>query len=263
MARIRSVKPELRDSELVASWPFEARYFWVLFWGYLDDFGRGLDLPKRIAGDCFPYDDIDSTVIDKWLDMMSVGRDDEQGPVCRYKVGGKAYVHAVNWSEHQRPNRPTPSRLPPCPTHESLTESLNGSSLPGAAEQQRRGAEEQQQAARELFTPKATDGMRETVMAATGANEIEADAVIAYVDADRKPRNLGAFLRTLAKAGDLAPLLAEVRGIAAKIDRDAILAAARDGPPCEHGKAGGDVLHPDSGKPRCLDCRLAAERKSS
>lgn len=260
MARIRSVKPELRDSALVASWPWEARYFWVLFWGYLDDYGRGLDFPKRIAGDCFPHDDVEGKEVDVWLDMMGRGLNDEPGPVCRYKVAGKAYVHAVNWSEHQRPNRPTPSRLPPCPTHESFSESLNGDSLPGAAEQQRRGAEEQQQAPRELFTPKATDGMRETVMAATGANEVEADAVIAYVDADRKPRNLGAFLHTLAKAGDLAPLLAEVRDVAVKLGRDAILTAARDGPPCEHGKAGGAVLHPDSGKPRCLECRLADER---
>jgi predicted GIY-YIG superfamily endonuclease len=30
MARIRSVKPELRVSEVVASWPREVRYFWVL-----------------------------------------------------------------------------------------------------------------------------------------------------------------------------------------------------------------------------------------
>jgi len=54
MARIRSVKPALRTSRVVAMWPFEVRYFWVLLWGYLDDLGRGLDIPKTIAGDCFP-----------------------------------------------------------------------------------------------------------------------------------------------------------------------------------------------------------------
>src|SRR5690349_5736107 len=68
MARIRSIKPELRTSDLVASWPFEMRYFFVLLWGYLDDRGRGIDAPKRIAGDCFPHDEkITSGRIDDWL----------------------------------------------------------------------------------------------------------------------------------------------------------------------------------------------------
>ena len=40
MARIRSVKPALRTSRVVASWPWPVRYFWVLLWGYLDDHGR-------------------------------------------------------------------------------------------------------------------------------------------------------------------------------------------------------------------------------
>lgn len=124
MARIRSIKPELRTSELVASWPREIRYFFVLLWGYLDDKGRGLDVTKLIAGDCFPHDDdITSSKVDKWLDLMTKGRNGRPGPVCRYEVDGRRYLHTVNSGEHQRPNRPTPSRLPPCPLHEGLSES--------------------------------------------------------------------------------------------------------------------------------------------
>lgn len=131
MARIRSVKPELRTSTTVASWPMEVRYFFVLLWGYLDDYGRGLDIPKLIAGDCFPYDDLATAEqVDKWLDQMA----EPSGPVCRYEVGGRRYLHCVNWSEHQKPNRPTASKLPRCPLHEPLTESLTeaarGDSLP-------------------------------------------------------------------------------------------------------------------------------------
>ena len=48
MARIRSVKPELRTSLTVAQWPREVRYFWVLLWGYLDDHGYGVDEPRLI-----------------------------------------------------------------------------------------------------------------------------------------------------------------------------------------------------------------------
>lgn len=130
MARIRSVKPSLRTSEVVASWPFEVRYFWVLFWGYLDDEGRGLDVPKAIAGDCFPHDDkVTPAVISRWLDLMAKTKldPDKVPPVCRYEVGGRHYVHAVNWGEHQRPNRPRPSVLPHCPVHEPFTESVSES----------------------------------------------------------------------------------------------------------------------------------------
>jgi hypothetical protein len=127
------VKPELRTSDVVCSWPYVVRYFWVLLWGYLDDFGRGLDIPKTIAGDCFPKDDeITAKTIGGWLDLMTRGVGTEPGPVCRYVVGRGRYVHAINWPEHQHPARPTPSRLPPCPLHdtslhrsEPLNEPLN------------------------------------------------------------------------------------------------------------------------------------------
>lgn len=126
MARMRTVKPELRSSEVVAAWPFEVRYFFVLLWGYLDDKGRGLDVPKTIAGDCFPHDDkVSANTVTKWLDLMAATRTaaDKEPPICRYEANGRRYLHCVNWPEHQRPNRPTPSRMPPCPLHEGLTES--------------------------------------------------------------------------------------------------------------------------------------------
>jgi hypothetical protein len=123
VARIRSVKPSLRTSRTVARWRFEVRYFWVLLWGYLDDLGRGLDIPKAIAGDCFPLDDnISAATINKWLAIMATTKvePDRDPPLCRYEVGGRRYIHSVYWSEHQRPNRPGPSMHPPCPVHEML-----------------------------------------------------------------------------------------------------------------------------------------------
>ena len=127
MARIRSVKPSLRTSRTVSLWRFEVRYFWVLLWGYLDDLGRGLDIPKAIAGDCFPLDDsVTPATINKWLDVIATTKveTDKDPPLCRYEVGGRRYIHSVYWSEHQRPNRPSPSMHPPCPTHELLPESV-------------------------------------------------------------------------------------------------------------------------------------------
>lgn len=120
MARIRSVKPELRTSLTAAEWPREVRYLWVLLWGYLDDHGRGVDNARLVLADCFPLDrDIDETIIDTWLDLIAAPRSEfETGPLCRYAVGGRRYMHATNWREHQKPSHPTDSRIPPCPVHD-------------------------------------------------------------------------------------------------------------------------------------------------
>lgn len=130
MARMRTVKPGLRTSQVVASWKREVRYFWVLLWGYLDDEGRGLDIPKTIAGDCFPLDDdITAKTIDRWLTLIAATKvsPDRIPPLCRYEVAGRRYIHAVNFGEHQRPNRPQKSALPPCPIQHDCTDSFSES----------------------------------------------------------------------------------------------------------------------------------------
>ncbi|MER7788581.1 hypothetical protein [Streptomyces sp. NPDC097640] len=114
MARIRSIKPELRTSITVSMWPREVRYFFVLIWGYLDDYGRGVDDEMLIASDCFPRDrDITPERVDDWLELIA-----DSGPLCRYEVDGRNYLHAPNWREHQKPSHPTRSKVPPCPEDE-------------------------------------------------------------------------------------------------------------------------------------------------
>lgn len=128
MARIRSVKPEVRRSLTVASWPFEVRLAWVYLWMYLDDEGRGLDDMRLIVAECFPLDrNVTEKRMNSWLTRIAetVTEDDELPPLCRYQVAGRRYLHATKW-QHQRINRPQPSRLPACPIHErSLNDSLN------------------------------------------------------------------------------------------------------------------------------------------
>ena len=118
MARIRSVKPELRTSLTVAQWPREMRYFWVLLWGYLDDHGYGQDEPRLIKPDCFPLDD-DLSVgdIDKWLQVIA-----DAGSLCRFTgPDGRRYLHAPNWGDHQRPQHPARPRYPECSwSHETV-----------------------------------------------------------------------------------------------------------------------------------------------
>ena len=120
MARIRSVKPEMRRSLTVCSWPIPVRYTFVGLLGYLDDYGRGLDDTRLLKAELYPLDDaMTSKKIANHLDTI-----EKNGPLCRYVVDGQRYVHVVSWSEHQRVNRPSASRIPPCPIHEG---SLNGS----------------------------------------------------------------------------------------------------------------------------------------
>lgn len=115
MARIRSVKPELRTSLTAAEWPREVRYFWVLLWGYLDDHGRGVDEPRLIKADCFPLDDdLTAADIDKWLEMLAAPRDDEPASICRYAIGGRRYLHVPRWTNHQKPQHPSDSKIPSC-----------------------------------------------------------------------------------------------------------------------------------------------------
>ena len=105
MAKTRMLKPDLRTSVKVASWPREVRYFWTLSWGYVDDFGKGLDNLLLIRADCFPLDDdVTLEMLDCWL-----WRWQQDGVLARYTAGGKDLLQIVNWSEHQKPQHPKPS----------------------------------------------------------------------------------------------------------------------------------------------------------
>lgn len=123
MARIRSIKPEVRRSLTVAEWPREVRLAWIYLWGYLDDHGRGYDDMRLIVAECFPLDrDVTEKKMTGWLHLMATTKtdeDDDVPPLCRYEVTGRHYLHAVKWHKHQRVNRPQESKIPPCPVHEN------------------------------------------------------------------------------------------------------------------------------------------------
>lgn len=120
MARIRSIKPELRKSLTVCAWPREVRYAWVLLWGYLDDHGYGVDDMRLLVADLFPLDrDVTERKLDNWLNTMCEKPEDsdEPPPLCRFEVRSRHYMHAVKWTSHQRVSHPGDSRIPPCPVH--------------------------------------------------------------------------------------------------------------------------------------------------
>jgi hypothetical protein len=125
MARIRSIKPEIRISETVNSWPVEVRYFWIMLWGYVDDHGRGRDNPKLIVADTYPLDDsVTAEHVSQWLHILA-----RAGVIQRYAVAGKSYLAVTNWSEHQRPSHPAKSVIPEPPLDSA--DSVETPELPG------------------------------------------------------------------------------------------------------------------------------------
>lgn len=111
MARIRSIKPEIRISETVNKWPVEIRYFWIMLWGYVDDHGRGRDNAKLIVADTYPLDDsVAADDVSRWLEVLADAK-----VIQRYMVAGKSYLAVTNWSEHQRPSHPAKSVIPEPP----------------------------------------------------------------------------------------------------------------------------------------------------
>ena len=108
MARIRSIKPEVRISVKVNSWPIEVRYFWVLLWGYCDDYGYGRDNSRLIVADAFPLDDsITAETVAEWMDTL--WRDEV---IERFMVDDSPYFRVINWDEHQKISHPAKRILP-------------------------------------------------------------------------------------------------------------------------------------------------------
>lgn len=114
MARIRTIKPSFFTSLTITELPLSARLTFIGLWTYADDEGRGVDDPRLVKAEVWPLDD-DMTARKIDRDLARLAAD---GLIIRYQVGGRRFLQITNWGEHQRVNRPTPSKHP-APTLES------------------------------------------------------------------------------------------------------------------------------------------------
>lgn len=110
MARIRTYKPSFFRSEDVAALTFRARLTWLGLWPNCDDEGRMKDNAKLIKGDVWPLDDVSLEDVEADLAELAAA-----GRIVRYEVDGRRYLAVTNWLEHQRIQKPTPSKIPPPP----------------------------------------------------------------------------------------------------------------------------------------------------
>jgi hypothetical protein len=107
MARIRTIKPEFFTSLTVADLTPEQRLTFIGLWTHADDEGRCVDDPRLIKAAIWPLDD--RTAADIEIDLKALT---EASLITRYVLNRKRYLAVTNWSEHQRINRPTESKLP-------------------------------------------------------------------------------------------------------------------------------------------------------
>lgn len=107
MARIRTIKPEFFTSLTIADLTPEQRLTFIGLWTHVDDEGRCVDDPRLIKAAVWPLDDRTSADIE--IDLKALT---ESSLITRYTLNRKRYLAVTNWDEHQRINRPTPSKLP-------------------------------------------------------------------------------------------------------------------------------------------------------
>ena len=149
--RIRSIKPEFWRSEDIADLTVEDRLLFIGLWSYVDDNGVGIDRLADVCADLFALDlerDPPETFarVSRGLQNLS-----EAGRIVRYTVEGKSYLHIINWSKHQRIDKPNKARYPhPDAENATIREEFATPSrhpretpAPGTEEQGNRGTGEQ------------------------------------------------------------------------------------------------------------------------
>lgn len=107
MARIRTIKPEFPHSESMGRVSRDARLLFVQLWTVCDDSGRARGNSRMLASLLFPYDDDAPALIDSWLSELEA-----EGCLVRYLVDGSSYLQICNWLNHQKIDKPSPSKFP-------------------------------------------------------------------------------------------------------------------------------------------------------
>ncbi len=113
MARSRILKPEFWSDEKLAQVAREARLSFAGLWTCSDDYGVTKGHPAWLKSQIFPYDtDLTLTQFQQWLaDLERIG------VIEPFTADGEAFFYIRNFSEHQKVDRPSKMRNPPCPRH--------------------------------------------------------------------------------------------------------------------------------------------------
>ncbi|MCM2392036.1 hypothetical protein [Streptomyces albipurpureus] len=127
MARIRTIKPEIWESEDIASVSVTATLTFIGLLTQADDEGRHRDHAAIIAGRLWALRQEHTPAhVARDLEELAVA-----GLICRYTgCDGRTYLHIVTWEKHQRIDRPSASRLPRCPQHQMSRKCAEHATIP-------------------------------------------------------------------------------------------------------------------------------------
>lgn len=105
--RIRSVKPEWLDDEGLHEAGLVARLMSICLITLADDYGNGRAHEGQLAGRLFWNEDDGLAKVREGLASLT-----RIGFLRLYEVRGQSYFHVVNWSKHQRVDKPGKPRVP-------------------------------------------------------------------------------------------------------------------------------------------------------
>lgn len=111
MARSRILKPEFWSDEKLALVSREARLTFAGLWTCSDDYGVTKGHPAWLKAQIFPYDvELPLEEFGRWLaDLERIGVIDP------FTADGESFFYIRNFSDHQKVDRPSKMRNPPCP----------------------------------------------------------------------------------------------------------------------------------------------------
>ena len=107
MARNRQIKADFWSDEKMGGLSLLTRIMFIGLWNFADDEGLLRWNPSYIRSSVFPYEDISLNKIkDSQTELI------EQKLIMPYKKENQSYAWIINFSKHQKINRPQVSRLP-------------------------------------------------------------------------------------------------------------------------------------------------------
>ena len=110
MARSRIIKPEFWSDEKLAKISLQARLLYIGLWNTSDDTGTTHGHPLWLKSQIFPYDQISTKQIGRWLqDLVNLGR------ILPYTVKGEQYYFIPGFLKHQKIQHPSPAKNPAPP----------------------------------------------------------------------------------------------------------------------------------------------------
>lgn len=155
MGRIRTIKPEFPQSESMGRVNRECRLCFILLFTLADDSGRLRGNSRMLASLLYPYDDDAKKYIDSWLTDLH-----KEGCITRYEIDGDQYIQINKWLQHQKIDKPSPSKIPVFDDSRGFANIRDDSVADQGKDQGKDQEEERIKEARKLASP---DGVSDSV----------------------------------------------------------------------------------------------------